>query len=108
MEDLRQTVRMYMHSGGPELAPPTQPAGASAETPLYSKHRKELVLEELCSDMSHQARRQHEADLQLIRAHPEIFPNFYMIPTPHLERAGFSSAGVVLMGMSRFAGSCRN
>src|SRR5205085_7397297 len=26
------------------------------------------------------------ADLQLIRNHPEIFPNFYLLPMPHLDR----------------------
>ena len=103
-EDLRQTVRMYMHSGRcPNSRPQLNLLAPLAETPLYSKHRKELVLEELCSDMSHQARRQHEADLQLIRAHPEIFPNFYMIPTPHLERGWvLELREFVLMGMSRF------
>ena len=29
---------------------------------------------------------QDEADLELIRRYPEIFPNFYLIPTPHLDR----------------------
>jgi hypothetical protein len=46
--------------------------------------RKTLILEELCSDMSHQARTYNDADLKLIREHPDIFPNFYAIPTPHL------------------------
>jgi hypothetical protein len=36
--------------------------------------------------VSHQGLCQDSADVELIVAYPEIFPNFYMIPTPHLER----------------------
>lgn len=45
-----------------------------------------LILDDLCSDMSHQGRSQNEADLQLIRQYPDIFPNFYLLPMPHLDR----------------------
>jgi len=38
--------------------------------------------------MSHQGRYQDNADLELIRRYPEIFPNFYLIPAPHLDRKG--------------------
>ena len=36
--------------------------------------------------MSHQGRSQNEADLELIRDYPDIFPNFYLLATPHLDR----------------------
>jgi radical SAM superfamily enzyme YgiQ (UPF0313 family) len=86
-DDLRQTIGMFIHAARyPRSTPQLNLLGPLAETPLYWKHRHELVLEELCSEVSHQGRNQDEADLELIRRHPEIFPNFYLIPTPHLDR----------------------
>ena len=86
-EDLRQTIRIFMHSvRAPKSHPQLNLLAPLAGTPLHSKHKSELVLEDLCSGLSHQGRSQNEADVQLIRAHPEIFPNFYAIPTQHLDR----------------------
>lgn len=86
-DDLRQTVGMFIHSARcPQSSPQLNLLAPLAETPLYWKHRHELALDELCSDMSHQGRSQEDADLELIRRYPEIFPNFYLIPTPHLDR----------------------
>jgi len=86
-EDLRQTVRIYMHSARcPHSSPQLNILAPLAETPIHSKHKKTIVLDELCSDMSHQGRSQNEADLKLIRDYPDIFPNFYLLPVPHLDR----------------------
>lgn len=86
-EDLWQTVRVYMHSARwPNSSPQLNILAPLAETPIHSKHRHELVLDELCSDMSHQGCRQNEADLRLIREYPDIFPNFYLLPLQHLDR----------------------
>jgi radical SAM superfamily enzyme YgiQ (UPF0313 family) len=85
--DVRETIRIFMHSArcaksGPQLNLLAPLAG----TPVYSAHKDELVLEDLCSDMSHQGLSQNEADLELIRKYPEIFPNFYLLPMPDLDR----------------------
>jgi hypothetical protein len=95
---------MFVHSAScPNSTPQLTLLAPLAETPLYWKHRQELVLEELCSDMSHQGRNQDEADLELIRRYPEIFPNFYLIPTPHLERKSLIELReFVLMSLARF------
>jgi radical SAM superfamily enzyme YgiQ (UPF0313 family) len=86
-EDLQQTVGMFIHSARhPGSTPQLNLLAPLAETPVYWQHRHELVLEELCSDVSHQSRKQDDADLELIRRYPEIFPNFYLIPAPHLDR----------------------
>ncbi|HEV3038789.1 MAG TPA: radical SAM protein [Candidatus Angelobacter sp.] len=86
-DDVQQTMRMFVHSlRHPSSSPQLNVLAPLAETPLYSKYKDQLVLDELCSDMSHQGLEQHQADLQLIRSHPEIFPNFYLLPTPHLDR----------------------
>ena len=103
-DDLRQTVGMYLHSARcPQSTPQLNLLAPLAETPLHWKHRQELVLDELCSDISHQGRNQDEADLELIRRYPEIFPNFYLIPTPHLDRMSLIELReFALMALVRF------
>ena len=103
-EDLRQTIRMFMHSARcPKSHPQLNLLAPLAETPLYSKHRNDLVLEELCSSMSHQGRSKNDEDLQLIRTYPDIFPNFYAIPTRHLDRGSLLELReFALMGAARF------
>lgn len=86
-EDFNATAAAYMHAlrhagSSPQLNVLAPLAG----TPVYRQHRHEMTLEDLCSDASHQGRSHNAADRALIRAHPEIFPNFYLIPTPGLDR----------------------
>jgi radical SAM superfamily enzyme YgiQ (UPF0313 family) len=85
--DVRETLRIFMHSARcPKSGPQLNILAPLAATPIYSAHKEQMVLEELCSDMSHQGLTQNEADLELIRNHQEIFPNFYLLPMPNLER----------------------
>lgn len=87
-DDLRETVGMYMHSmRHPESSPQLNLLAPLAGTPVYSRYQDQMVLEELCSDMSHQGRIQNQRDRELIREHPHIFPNFYLLPAPALDRA---------------------
>ena len=86
-EDVRETLRIFMHSARcPHSGPQLNILAPLAGTPIYSLYKQQLVLEELCSDMSHQGLSQNEADLELIRKDLEIFPNFYLLPMPHLDR----------------------
>jgi radical SAM superfamily enzyme YgiQ (UPF0313 family) len=86
-EDVRETLRIFMHSARCRHSDPQLNILAPlAGTPIYSLYKPQLVLEELCSDMSHQGLSQNEADLDLIRKNLEIFPNFYLLPMSHLDR----------------------
>ena len=86
-EDTRETLRIFMHSARcPHSYPQLNILAPLAGTPIYSLYKPQLVLEELCSDMSHQGLSQNEADLGLIRKHLEIFPNFYLLPMAQLDR----------------------
>jgi radical SAM superfamily enzyme YgiQ (UPF0313 family) len=86
-EDVRETLRIFMHSARcPKSGPQLNILAPLAGTPIFSTYKEQLVLEELCSDMSHQGLSQNEADLDLIRKNLEIFPNFYLLPMPHLDR----------------------
>lgn len=86
-DDLRDTVRVYVHAARTRGSNPQLNLLAPlASTPIYLKYKDQMTLGELCSDMSHQGRRQNPEDIKLIRKYPDIFPNFYLLPTPHLDR----------------------
>ena len=103
-DDVRQTMDFFMTSARcPHSNPQLNLLAPLAATPIYSKHKDELVLTEICSDMSHQSLYQDEADLELIRLYPEIFPNFYLVPIPHLDRPTlFELREFVTIGIERF------
>jgi radical SAM superfamily enzyme YgiQ (UPF0313 family) len=87
-DDLRDSIRIFLHSSRlPKSSPQLNLLAPLAETPLHSRYKDVLVLDELCSDVSHQGVNLDGFDLELIRKYPEIFPNFYLIPTPHLDRS---------------------
>lgn len=103
-EDLRETMRIFMHSARyPQSHPQLNLLAPLASTPLHSRHGDELVLEDLCSGLSLQSQNQNAADTQLIREYPDIFPNFYIIPAPHLDRGTLLELReFALMGLARF------
>lgn len=87
-DDLRTTVDMYMYALRHErITSQFNVLAPLAETPIHRRYRHQLTLEELCSDVGHQGGSQNELDRELIREHPEIFPNFYLVPTPYLDRS---------------------
>jgi hypothetical protein len=87
-DDLQDTANMYMYSmRHAKSSPQLNLLAPLAGTPIYSKYKDRMVLEEFASDMSHQGRFHNEADRQLIRDYPQVFPNFYLLPAPDLDRA---------------------
>ena len=103
-DDLSQTIRIFMHSArAPKSHPQLNLLAPLAGTPVYCEHKNELILEDLCSSVSRQSQTQDPADLQLIRAYPEIFPNFYAIPTRYLDRTCLLELReFALVGIARF------
>ncbi len=103
-DDFKGTISMYMNAVRcAKSKPQLNLLAPLAETPLHSKYRDQLILEDLCSEMSHQARSQADADIQLIKCYPEIFPNFYIIPTADLDWSQLLEfREFVLTGTARF------
>jgi len=103
-QDVRESMNFFMHAARcPRSHPQLNLLAPLAETPVFSKHKHELILEELCSCVSHQAQSQDRADMEMIAAYPDIFPNFYLIPTPQLDRKClFELREFTLMGLARF------
>jgi radical SAM superfamily enzyme YgiQ (UPF0313 family) len=104
MDDLRDTVHFFVDSLRFDFAEPQLHILAPlAETPLESRYRGQLVFDDILSDMSHQGWRQDPVDRDMIQRHVDIFPNFYSIPTPALNRAYLRELrDFVLNGSVRF------
>jgi len=86
-DDLNETVQFFMHSARTfRSRPQLNLLAPLANTPVHLKYKGEMTLEPLCSDVSLQGRYQHPEDIELIKRFPDIFPNFYLLPTPALDR----------------------
>jgi radical SAM superfamily enzyme YgiQ (UPF0313 family) len=86
-DDLRDTIHFFIDSLRYDHAEPQCSLLAPlAATPVYDQHRDHLIFDQIYSDMSHQSWQQDPVEIELIKAHEDIFPNFYAIPTHELER----------------------
>jgi hypothetical protein len=82
-EDLKASVNFLMDCVRfDHVSPQLNILAPLAETPLHTQYRSQLVLDDVLSDMSHQGWHQDAADRRLIAAYPDIFPNFYGLPSP--------------------------
>ena len=87
-DDLRETLDVYVHSLRQPLSHPQLNILAPlAGTPISLQYKDRMVLEELGSHLSYQGRSHNAADRELIRQHPDIFPNFYLLPASTMDRA---------------------
>ena len=87
-DDLRDTIHFFIDSLRYDHAEPQCSLLAPlAATPVYDQHKDRLVFDQIYSDMSHQSWQQDPIEIEMIKAHEEIFPNFYAIPTVELERS---------------------
>lgn len=87
-DDLRDTIHFFLDSLRCDYAEPQLSLLAPlAATPIHEQYKDKLVLDHIFSDMSHQGWQQDPMDVDLIRSYPEIFPNFYAVPTLWLDRS---------------------
>lgn len=102
-EDLSASVDFIMKAARfDHVSPQIDLLAPLAKTPLLLQYRDRLVLDDVVSDMSHQGWHQDDADLELISAYPDIFPNFYGVPC-ELGRSYVGEFNRFLMnGLSRF------
>ena len=104
MEDLRETAGFLMDSLRFDYAElQFHLLAPLAGSSIHSQYRDRLVLDDIFSDMSYQGWRQDPADGALIASHPGIFPNFYAVPTPGLDRRYVKEVrDFLLNGIARF------
>jgi radical SAM superfamily enzyme YgiQ (UPF0313 family) len=87
-DDLRDTIHFFIDSLRFDHAEPQCSLLAPlAATPVYDQHKHHLVFDKIFSDMSHQSWCEDAVEIEMIKAYPDIFPNFYAIPTEQLERS---------------------
>lgn len=81
-EDLRDTVSFLLDATRYDhVKPQINLLAPLAKTPITERFTQQLVFDDLFSDMSHHGWHQHAADRVLIAHYPEIFPNFYGLPS---------------------------
>ena len=86
-EDFKSTVGFLMDSARfDRIEPQLHILAPLAGTPIHDQNRERLVLDDVLSDMSHHGWRQDPEDRALIASRADIFPNFYAVPTPGLDR----------------------
>ncbi len=85
--DLEETVSFFVDSLRLDhLEPQITLLSPLTGTPIHERHRHELILDEIISDMAFQGAEQDRADRELIGKHPDIFSSFYSVPTRWLDR----------------------
>lgn len=90
-DDLKGTVNFYVDLLRFEnVEPQLSLLVALAGTQIYKRYKDQLVLDNVYSDISYQGWKQDPVDFEMIRANPEVFPNFYSIPTSHMDRLYFN------------------
>ncbi|MEU8434102.1 radical SAM protein [Streptomyces sp. NPDC029216] len=104
LEDLRGTIAFLMDALRLDhVEPQLHLLAPLADTPIQRRYADQLTLDGIYSDMSHQGWQQSSEDREMIAAHPEVFPNFYTVPTPWLEKSYLKELReFVLVGMQRF------
>ena len=103
-EDMWQTVSFLMQAARYELVEPQLHIVAPlAGTPLYHQFRDKLLLDDVYSDISYQGWWQDQGEKALIASFPDVFPNFYGLPAPALDRLRLKHLRVfVLRGLESF------
>src|SRR5215831_16679003 len=85
-EDLRSTIGFFMDSLRSDHADPQLVILAPlAGTPIHQQHKHELFLDDADSNMAYRGWDQGPEEKKMINEHPDIFPNFYSVPTPFLD-----------------------
>ena len=86
LADLRATINFFAQSLRSSYADPQVCVLAPlAGTPIQRQHREQLTLNDAASDMSYRGWDQGPEEEKMIAAHPDIFPNFYSVPTQSLD-----------------------
>jgi radical SAM superfamily enzyme YgiQ (UPF0313 family) len=87
-DDLRDTIHFFIDSLRYDHAEPQISLLAPlAATPIHEKYKNQLEFDSIFSDMSHQGWRHDPVEVAMIKQYPDVFPNFYAVPTSWLSRA---------------------
>jgi len=82
-KDLQHTVSFLMDAARLDsVKPQLHILAPLAGTSIYEQYRDSLTLDDVLSDTSFHGWHQDLADRELIKSYPDVFPNFYAVPTP--------------------------
>jgi radical SAM superfamily enzyme YgiQ (UPF0313 family) len=99
--DLRDSVEFFVNAMRYDHAEPQLSLlSPLAQTPIQTEHKDQLVFDGLFSNITYQGYRQDPRDVELVQKYPAVFPNFYGVPTQHLERRYFKEVHDLLFGLT--------
>jgi radical SAM superfamily enzyme YgiQ (UPF0313 family) len=99
--DLKESVEFFVDSMRYDYAEPQLSLLAPlAQTPIQTTYKDQLVFDGVFSSITYQGYRQDPRDVDLVRQYPTVFPNFYGVPTLHLERRYFKDVHDLVFGLS--------
>ena len=103
-EDLRDSITFIMGAlPFDHVEPQFHLLAPLAGTAINREFRGRLTWDGIFSAMAFQGWRQDPADRALILEHPRIFPNFYAVPTAHLDRSYLMELrDFITYGIARF------
>jgi hypothetical protein len=86
-EDLRGTIRFIGNALRHEHAQiQLHLLAPLAETPITTEYQDRLIFDDIFSDFSFQGWEQNKEERSMIIDHPDLFPNFYAVPTRWVDR----------------------
>ncbi len=86
-DDLRATIGFLVDSLRFDNSEPQLHLLAPlAETPITTQYKDKLIFDDIFSDTSYQGWQQEVPDREMIRSYPDIFVNFYAVPTCCFDR----------------------
>jgi radical SAM superfamily enzyme YgiQ (UPF0313 family) len=87
MDDLRKTVRFFVDGLRYDYVEPQLTLlSPLTGTPIHLRHKHQLILDDIISDMAFQGLDRDAREWDLIAAHPAVFSSYYSIPTLWLDR----------------------
>ena len=99
--DLKDSVEFFLNATRYDHAEPQLSLLAPlAQTPIETMYKQQLVFDGLFSNITYQGYRQDPRDVELVKKYPAVFPNFYGVPTLHLERRYFKEVHDFLFGLT--------
>lgn len=87
IDDLRMTANYFIELLRYEhVKPQIGLLSPLTGTPIQQKYHRKLINESIVSEVAFQSLEQYIQEIKMVASYPDIFSNFYSIPTAHFDR----------------------
>lgn len=97
-DDVRDTAHFYLDVMRFDyIEPQITLLSPLAGTPIYKRHKDELIFDDVISDMSFQGVEQDLREREMISSHREVFSSFFSVPTRFVDRQDLNELRYLLI-----------